>query len=188
LPAQARERILAASILSNINHNISKRRESSMKTLWACAVITLLSGAATVQLAAAADADPVVGTWLLNAAKSKFTAGPAVKSQTRKYSQSGDKLTLDMTTVTADGKEVTTHTTYELNGKDFPVTGTPDYDSLAAKKVNPNTAEFTLKKGGKAVGTTSRTVSKDGKTLTTRSKITTPSGEKSENVMVFDRQ
>jgi hypothetical protein len=179
---------LPLSILSNINHNTSKRRESIMKTLWVCAVITLLGGGAAVHLAVAAGGDPVVGTWQLNVSKSTFTAGPALKSQTRKYSQSGEKITLEMTTVTAEGKEVTSHTTYELNGQDFPVTGTPDYDSLSAKKVNANTAEFTLKKGGKVVGTTNRTVSKDGKTLTAKSKITTASGEKTASVMVFDRQ
>jgi hypothetical protein len=93
-----------------------------------------------------------------------------------------------MTTVAADGKEVTSHTTYQLNGKDFPVTGVTDYDSLSAKRIDSNTAEFTLKKGGKEVGTTSRKVSKDGKTLTTKSNVTTATGEKSDNVLVFDRK
>ena len=153
-----------------------------------CALIAMISAAATAPVAGAAEPDPVVGTWQLNASKSTFSAGPAIKNQTRKYSQSGDKISLEMRTTGADGKEVTTHTTYQLNGNDFPVTGTPDYDSLAAKKIDANTAEFVMKKGGKEVGTTSRTVSKDGKTLTTKSKITTASGEKSANVMVFDRK
>ena len=50
-----------------------------------------------------------------------------------------------------------------------------------------NTAEFTIKKDGKPVGTTTRTVSKDGKILTSKSKTTTAKG-KTENVMVFDKQ
>lgn len=153
-----------------------------------CAVIALISAAAMAPIASAAGSDPVVGTWQLDASKSTFSAGPAIKSQTRKYSQSGDKITLDMTTTGADGKEVTTHTTYQLNGKDFPVTGNPDYDSLAAKQIDANTAEFVMKRGGKEVGTTSRTVSKDGKTLTAKSKITSASGEKTASVLVFDRK
>jgi hypothetical protein len=68
------------------------------------------------------------------------------------------------------------------------VTGTPDYDSLSAKRIDNNTAEFILKKGGKEIGTTSRTVSKDGKTLTAKTNVTTAAGEKSENVLVFDRK
>jgi hypothetical protein len=159
-----------------------------MRKLLLCAVIATIAVTGGAAIAIAAGSDPVVGTWQLNTSRSKFSAGPAMQSQTRTYSQSGDKITLVMVTVGPDGKEVTTHTTYQLNGKDFPVTGTPDYDSLSAKRINSNTAEFTLKKGGKDIGTTSRTVSKDGKTLTAKTNVTTAAGEKSENVLVFDRK
>ena len=63
-------------------------------------------------IAAGTAADPVVGTWKLNVAKSTFSAGPALKSQTRIYSQSAQGITLNMKTVGADGKEVNSHTTY----------------------------------------------------------------------------
>ena len=159
-----------------------------MRKLLVRAVFAFVAAASGVAIAAAPVPDPVVGTWQLNVSKSTFTAGPALKSQTRKYSQYGQRITLDMKTVGADGREVTTQTTYQLDGKDFPVTGTPDYDSLSAKQVDSNMANFTLKKGGKAVGTTSRTVSKDGKTLTSKTKMTTAKGEKTESVMVFDKQ
>ena len=159
-----------------------------MRTLLVCAVIALIAVAGRASVASAADSDPIVGTWQLNASKSTFSAGPAIRNQTRTYSQAGDKITLVMTTTGADGKEVTTHTTYQLNGKDYPVTGTPDYDSLAAKRIDNNTAEFILKKGGKEIGTTSRTVSKDGRTLTTKIETTGASGQKTDNVMVFDRK
>jgi hypothetical protein len=159
-----------------------------MRKLLLQAVVAIVAAVGGITIAAAAAPDPVVGTWQLNVSKSTFTSGPALKSQTRTYSQSGPNITLLMKTVGADGKEVTTQTTYELDGKDFPVTGTPDYDSLSAERVDSSTARFTLKKGGKAIGTTTRTVSKDGKTLTTKSKLTTAQGEKSESVMVFDKQ
>src|SRR5262249_27164053 len=153
----------------------------------ACMIAAIAIGAVNrAQIAAAAD-DPVVGTWELNPSKSVFKSGPTLKSQTRTYSQSGDKITLDMKTVTADGKERTTHTTYELNGKDFPVTGTADYDTLSGKQINPSTATFTLKKNGKAVGHTRRTVSKSGKTLISHTNITTAGGEKSESTLRFDK-
>jgi hypothetical protein len=158
-----------------------------MRTLLLRTVLVIASvWGATI--AAAAAPDPVVGTWQLNPSKSTFTAGPAFKSQTRTYTQSGPTITLVMKTVTADGKEVTSETTYQLDGKDYPVKGTADYDSLSAHQVDSNTANFTLKKGGKAAGTTTRTVSKDGKTLTTKTKLTTAKGEKSESSMVFDKQ
>jgi len=86
------------------------------------------------------------------------------------------------------GKASTTRTTYQFDGKDHPVTGNPDYDSLTAKQVDANTAEFVLKKGGKAVGRTERTVSQDGKTLTAKTTLTAANGQKTESVLVFDRQ
>jgi hypothetical protein len=147
-------------------------------------LITISSAA----VAAETSADPVVGTWNLNVAKSTFSAGPALKSQTRIYSQSTQGITLNMKTVGADGKETTTQTTYHLDGRDYPVTGSADYDSLSAKQIDRNTAEFTLSKAGKVVGTTRRTVSNDGKTLTATSKTTNAKGEKIEDRTVFDKQ
>ena len=159
-----------------------------MRKLLIHAVLAIVAAGSGVAIAAAPASDPVVGAWQLNSSKSTFTAGPALKSQARTYSQSGQSITLVMKTVGADGKEVTTQTTYQLDGKDYPVTGTPDYDSLSAQQVDSNTAKFTFKKGGKAVGTSSRTVSKDGKTLTSKIKVTTAKGEESESVTVFDKQ
>ena len=159
-----------------------------MRKLFIHAVLAIVAAGSGVAIAAAPASDPVVGTWQLNISESTFTAGPALKSQTRTYSQSGQSITLVMKTVGADGKEVTIQTTYQLDGKDYPITGTPDYETLSAQQVDSNTAKFTFKKGGKVVGTSSRTVSKDGKTLTSKIKVTTAKGEKSESITVLDKQ
>ncbi|MGA2190916.1 MAG: hypothetical protein ABSH33_20550 [Steroidobacteraceae bacterium] len=154
---------------------------SILSSVFLGALLTVGSAA----IAAESATDPVVGTWTLNVAKSKFSEGHALKSQTRTYSQSADGITLNMKTVGADGKETTTQTTYHLDGKDYPITGRPDFDSLSGKQISPNTASFTLKKGGKTVGTTRRTVSKDGKTLTTTDKMP---GSTAVDTGVFDKQ
>lgn len=151
-------------------------------------VVFAVVTAGAMAIAAAGGADPVIGTWQLDASKSTFTAGPALKSQTRTYSQSGPSISLVMTSVSADGKEGTTKTTYQLDGKDYPVTGTPDYDSLAGKQVDSHSAEFTLKKGGKSIGTSTRMVSKDGKTLTSKMNVTLASGEKTHQTLVFHKK
>ncbi len=159
-----------------------------MRRLLVCTLMAALIGAIGIQTAAAADSDPVVGTWKLDPGKSTFKSGPAITSQTRTYTQSGNEITLDMKTVSADGKEVTTHTTYHLDGKSYPVNGTPDYDSLTGKQLNSHMAQFTLKKGDKVIGRTTRTVSKNGKKLTATTHETLASGDKSDNVLVFDKQ
>ena len=156
-----------------------------MRRLLVCTLMAALIG--VIQIAAAAD-DPVVGTWKLNPGKSSFKSGPAITNQTRTYSRSGDEITLEMKSVSADGKETTTHATYHLDGKSYTVTGSPDYDSLTGKQLNSHMAQFTLKKGDKVIGHSTRTVSKDGKKLTSTSHETLASGDKSDNVLVFDKQ
>jgi hypothetical protein len=151
-------------------------------------VVLAIAAAGGLAVAAAGTPDPVVGTWQLNVAKSKFISGPALKSQTRTYSQTGDNITAVIKSVSADGTEMTTQSTYKLDGKDYPVTGASNWDTLSAKQVDSNTTEFTLKKGGKTVGTSSRTVSKDGKTLTTRQNMTNAKGEKSQSELVLDKK
>ena len=153
-----------------------------MRGLLSRAVLAM-AAAGGLALAAAATPDPVIGSWELNIAKSKFTTGPVLKSQSRTYSQSGDSIALVIKSVGSDGKETTMQTTYKLDGKDYPVTGAPGWDTISGKQVDSNTAEFTVKKGGKVIGKISRTVSKDGKTLTSRQNTTTAKGE-----LVLDRK
>jgi hypothetical protein len=148
--------------------------------------VLLTFGSAVI--AAGIDADPVVGTWQLNLAKSTFGGGPALKSQIRTYSQSAQGTTLKMKSVSADGKETTTQTTYHVDGKDYPTLGNPDFDSLSGVQIDTNTTEFTLKRAGKPVGTIRRTVSKDGQTLTLNFVITNAKGVRLSQLSVFDKQ
>ena len=139
-------------------------------------------------IAAGIDADPVVGTWKLNLARSTFGGGPALKSQMRTYSQSARGLSLKMKTVSADGKQTTTQTSYHVDGKDYPSMGNPDFDSLSGMRIDTNTTEFTLRRAGNPVGTIRRTVSKDGQTLTLNFVITNANGVQLSQLTVFDRQ
>jgi hypothetical protein len=147
--------------------------------------IALLS---TLFLSATAfAADTVVGTWKLNVAKSKFS-GPALKSSTRVYAETADGTTLDQKMAGADGKEMSMHVTIKYDGKDYPITGNPDADSVAAKVIDAHTSNFTLKKGGKVAGTVHRVVSADGKTLTVTNKGTHADGKAYDDTLVFDKQ
>ena len=147
----------------------------------------LLTSASAV-LAGGSDTDPVVGTWKLNLAKSTFAGIPAYKSQVRTYSQSARGITLKMTTVSAKGKETTTQSTYQLNGRDYPSMGNPDFDSLSGMQIDSNTVEFTLRKSGKEVGKIRREVSKDGLILTINYVITNADGIQTAALTVFDKQ
>jgi len=140
-----------------------------------------------VALAAEAP-NPVVGTWTLNLANSKFNPGPAPKSQTRTYAQTAQGTALTFNGVAADGSAVSGQSTFKYDGKDYPITGSPDFDTLSLKRINGSTVKSTQKKAGKVVGTTTRTISAHGKVLTLSSKGTDAKGMSYDNVLVFDKQ
>ena len=171
----------------NALRNTSPRR-TFVKGVLASVFLGSLMTSGGVVIAAGSDADPAVGTWKLNLAKSTFAGIPAYKSQIRIYSRSGQDITLKMTTVSAEGKETTTRATYKLNGKDYPSMGNPDFDSLSGVQIDANTVEFTLKKAGKEVGKIRRAVSNDGKTLTINYVISNASGIQTAALTSFDKQ
>ena len=147
--------------------------------------IALLS---TVWLGATAfAADAVVGSWKLDVAKSKFS-GAAPKSGTRVYAETADGTSLDQKLVSADGKEMSMHTAIKYDGKDYPVTGNPDGDSVSGKAVDAHTTDFKMKMKGKEVGTVHRVVSADGKTLTVHNKGTHADGKAYDDTLVFNKQ
>ena len=134
-----------------------------------------------------AQADPHVGTWVLNLEKSKYAPGTAPKSQRSVYSAAGKGLKVAKTTVWPTGP-VTTEFTAELDGKDHPVKGNPDWDTTALKRVDSHTIEFTRKRGGKVVQTARSTVSKDGKTRTVTVTGVNAQGQKLNSNAVYTKQ
>jgi hypothetical protein len=155
------------------------------RTLAFGAVLTLGFHAMSLS---AQGTDPANGTWELNLAKSTFSPGPPPKSQTRTYEISGGEVTCTLKGIDAEGKPTLVQYSAKYDGKDYPVTGSPDFDAIALKRVDAVTAEATTKKGGKVVGTAKRVVSKDGKTLTLTVKGKNAKGQAVNNVMVFDKQ
>jgi hypothetical protein len=129
-----------------------------------------------------------LGTWKLNAAKSKFSPGPAPKSLTLKFESTADGIKLTSDGVDSEGNP--THGEYvsKFDGKDVPWTGNPNADAASAKKIDDNSYENVWKKGGKTTITAKAVVSKDGKTLTTLQKGTDAKGQTVNNTVVYDRQ
>ena len=136
----------------------------------------------------AAQADPVIGTWTLNVAKSTFKPGPALKSGTVTFSASGKGVHVVADLV--DGQGAATHTEYTGNydGKDYPITGLPTVDVVSLKRIDANSSERTDKKAGKVVQTYHRQVAADGKTMTVTHKGTDDKGQAFTNVLLFEKK
>jgi hypothetical protein len=187
----SRRRLPRAILLPQQNNHASAgdshHQEMSMHKSFRLAAIAaaLTLGFGTAALAADA-ADPAVGTWNLNAAKSKSSAIP--KSQTRTYVQTADGLALTVKGVAADGSAVAQKSTFKYDGKAYAFSGGGFFDSIKLTQADPHTVTSTQWKDGKQVGTTSRTISSDGKTLTLTSDHKDAKGANVHDVLVFDKQ
>jgi hypothetical protein len=151
-----------------------------INSLFIGAILAMSSGTAFA-------ADPVVGTWILNLAKSTFNPGPAPKAQTRS-AESAQGTTVTTKTTAADGKESTTTLTFRDDGKPYPIAGSDNADTVSITRVDALTIHGTQTKAGAVVGRVVRSVSKDGKTLTFKQSGVNANGVKFDDVMVYDRK
>jgi hypothetical protein len=136
-----------------------------------------------------AQTDAHMGSWKLNVAKSKFSPGPPIKSETRTYEPNGDGYKFSGERVDADGSTHPEAFTVKYDGKDYPTTGDSNgADTLNVKLIDANHIESTGKKAGKVVATVTIVVSKDGKVMTITSKGKNAKGQSVNNVLVYDRQ
>ena len=132
--------------------------------------------------------DPLVGTWTLNAAKSKYTPGPTPKSITSVYEVAGKGYKVTVKNDTGAGTVQYSYTTY-LDGQDSKVTGNnPNADTLGVKRIDARTLESVSKKNGKVTITQRSVVSSDGKTRTVTTTGTDALGQKVNNVAVFEKK
>ena len=147
------------------------------------AVVTALSFAA---IAASFAANPQMGTWKLNEAKSKVTPGMG-KSMTVTYSEQGDKIKVTVDGVDKDGKP--THGVWlgKWDGKAYKSTGNLSWDSAAYKVVNDYTNDITTMKNGKVMWTGHITVAKDGKSRTVTVNGADANGKKFTSKSVYDK-
>ena len=161
--------------------NLDSMERMKTKTLGLILAFCFLAGTACFA------ADPQMGTWKLNEAKSKITPG------TTKFNTVTFKSTFGNTKVTADGtdasgKPIHVEWSGKFDGKDYAVTGDPSGNTRSYRKVDDRTLEVTVKKNGKVIVTARTIVSSDGKSRTATVSGTTPKGKKFKNVAVYDKQ
>ena len=137
--------------------------------------------------AACFAADPQMGAWKLNEAKSKITRGTA-KNAVVTYQVIGDQVKVTVDGTDAMGKPAHNEWTGKFDGKDYPVTGDPTSDMRSYKRVNDRTLEFAARKNRKVMVTGRVVVSADAKSRTVTTSGTTPKGKKFKNTAVYDKQ
>jgi Rieske Fe-S protein len=155
-----------------------------MKRALGYVVVVMLAAMASARVIA--ESNPLLGTWKLNVAKSKYTGLPAPKEMTRTVAADGDSLKYTYAGTAADGSSISYGFTVKYDGKDYPMTGSAPggVDMIAIKRINANTYEATQKKAGKVTANTKVEISKDGKVTTITSKGT----DSTSFVAVYDKQ
>jgi hypothetical protein len=150
--------------------------------------VLLVGGLLSNEQLVRAQNDPHSGTWVLNVAKSKYSPGPAPKEQSSEYTVTAQNLKVSTKGTGADGKPTMTEFSAGFDGKDYPVKGNPDWDAVSVRRVDSHTIEFTRKRGGKTVQTSTSVVSKDGKTRTITTTGVNAQGQKMSTVGVYEKK
>jgi len=150
-------------------------------------VMVVMVGALALASGARA-AGTMSGTWKLDVAKSTYSPGPAPKSNTVKVESNEKEFKVDAKGTDAEGKPTHVHYEAKFDDKDYPVSGIAYADMVSVKRIDANTVESTLKKGGQVMMTVTTTVSGDGKTRTTTFKGKNEKGQDANNVAVYEKQ
>ena len=153
-----------------------------MKTRIAVVAVALSFVAATACFAA----NPYIGTWKLNEAKSKLHPGMG-KNTMVVYSEQKDKIKVTVDGVGKDGKP--THSVWvgKADGKAYKSKGNLPWDAAVYKVVNDRTYDLTGMKDGKMLWTGKSTVSADGKSRTVTINGTDANGKKFKAKAVYDK-
>jgi ribosomal protein S18 len=110
------------------------------------------------------------------------------KSATITYEETTDGIKRTGDSVDAEGKKTSFEYTAKYDGKEYPVSGSDDFDSITLQQINDHTVQATPKKSGKVVSTARRVVSKDGKVMTLTITGTNAKGQKMKNTAVYEKQ
>ena len=132
-------------------------------------------------------ADPTMGTWKLNAAKSRIPKG-AAKNTTVVYEAAGDQVKITIDGVDAEGKPTHDEWTGKFDGNDYPVTGNAREDARALKKINNYTYTVTVKKDGQTAATGRIVIDPDGKSRTVTIMRTGANGKMVTSRAVYDKK
>jgi hypothetical protein len=150
--------------------------------------LAIITGALFPLLALAQDhPEPLVGTWLLDVAKSTFMPVPGPKGQMRTYALADGQEKMTSRGISGEGKSTFVHYQARYDGKDYDMVGSLGGNKISLKRIDRLTSEITQKRDGKPAIVATRHVSQDEKTLTVVTKGTLPDGRMLDSIMVFHR-
>lgn len=150
--------------------------------------LLLLSVVCFAAVATAVGADnPMMGSWKLNEAKSKISAG-SPKNSMVVYSMDGDKIKCAIDGTDATGQSYHSEWVGKFDGKLYAVKNDPTSDMRSYKMLSAHSYSVTSQQGGKTTLTVHIAISADGKSRTVTLNGTDAKGMKFTSSEVFDKQ
>jgi hypothetical protein len=134
------------------------------------------------------QSSPLAGTWKMNAAKSKYSPGPAPASSTLKWERVSDGFTFTVDQVNAQGQATHTENLEKDDGSEGQIQGAQTPTTRFLRRIDDRNYEDGDKVNGKATVSRRLVISPDGKTLTVTMKGTTAQGQALNNVVVYEKQ
>lgn len=131
--------------------------------------------------------DVQMGTWKLNAAKSRFSAG-AMRYRVVVFQAAGDEITVTVGGTDAHRKPTRNEWRGKFDGKDYPVVGDSREDTRSYTIVDDHTLGFNTKKGGEITISGRIVVSGDGRSRTVTTTGTDSRGRKFTSIAVYEKQ
>jgi hypothetical protein len=132
-------------------------------------------------------ANPFVGVWKLNVAKSDYKEGLPPKEQIVTITETGPDTRIRVDGIQGDGTKTVVDYTIPTAGGTGKMQTSDAYDGITARMFGPNSREINRLKNGKVVFSAVGTVSADGKTITAVSKGVSPHGKPVTANLYYDR-
>jgi hypothetical protein len=128
------------------------------------------------------------GTWELNVNKSTYRPGPGPKSALLNVEYDGATRHSSLETIADDGDMVRSEYVAVEDGKDYPIKGSPNADTIALRRVAPGTIERIDKRRGQVVMLLTLRLSQDGRSMNITQQGVTASGDMVSNTMIYERR
>ena len=136
----------------------------------------------------AQDATPLMGTWRLNVAQSKFASGPLAYARVIcriEPWEDGLKVVYDMTGTR--GGVTHWEWTGRLDGKDYALEGVEDVVTNAYQRLDDHTFAVVTKLDGRPTTTTKIVISTDRKVMTVTSPAMNLQGQRVANTAIYEK-
>jgi tetratricopeptide (TPR) repeat protein len=147
-------------------------------------LVVLAALTAALPQVAAAQKNPLIGTWNFLPDKSTFMPGPA-RYKSLKLTIT-DPTVMDIEGEDTQGKPVKVTYNSVVDGKPHPITGMANYDQGSWDKINDNSTHYSYLKGKSIAVLGTRALSADGSTLTFREQVYDNKGKQlGTQVLVF---